>query len=201
MVNVKDDYFAVGGTSISAGQLAFKLRKAFGMKAMTGADMFELRTIEAIAKKIDAKKSGGNSKGGSAADDKSKKVPVGPVNWVEPHSSIAQSTLLIQLIPLFIIRPSLTLFRWTVFLTTWSTIFHTLAPSVHWLRHTLHLMVTSTSYEGTASAFEITTLWFRAALLLFLGVNLRRTDLLDCVSDVCHYFQVALRRKVTTRDV
>ena len=50
-------------------------------------------------------------------------------------------------------------------------------------------------------SFEITTLWFRAALLLFLGVNLRRTDLLDCVSDVCHYFQVALRRKVTTRDV
>ncbi|CAL6335871.1 unnamed protein product [Bathycoccus prasinos] len=155
MVNVKDDYFAVGGTSISAGQLAFKLRKAFGMKAMTGADMFELRTIEAIAKKIDAKKSGGNSKGGSAADDKSKKVPVGPVNWVEPHSSIAQSTLLIQLIPLFIIRPSLTLFRWTVFLTTWSTIFHTLAPSVHWLRHTLHLMVTSTSYEGTASVLKL----------------------------------------------
>ena len=49
--------------------------------------------------------------------------------------------------------------------------------------------------------FEITTLWFRAALLLFLGVNLRRADVLDCVSDVCHYFQVALRRKVTTRDV
>jgi len=155
MVNVKDDYFAVGGTSISAGQLAFKLRKAFGMKAMTGADMFELRTIEAIAKKIDAKKTGGNSKGGSCADDKSKKVPVGPVNWVEPHSSVAQSTLLIQLIPLFIIRPSLTLFRWTVFLTTWSTIFHTLAPSVHWLRHTLHLMVTNTQYEGTASVLKL----------------------------------------------
>ena len=151
MVNVKDDYFAVGGTSISAGQLAFKLRKAFGMKSMTGADIFELRTIEEIAKRIDAKKSGGNSKGGSAADDKSKKVPLGPVNWVEPHSSVAQSTLLIQLIPLFIIRPSLTLFRWTVFLTTWSTIFHALAPSMHWLRHTLHLIVTSTSYEGAAS--------------------------------------------------
>ena len=88
MVNVKDDYFAVGGTSISAGQLAFKLRKAFGMKSMTGADIFELRTIEEIAKRIDAKKSGGNSKDGSAADDKSKKVPLGPVNWVEPHSSV-----------------------------------------------------------------------------------------------------------------
>ena len=49
--------------------------------------------------------------------------------------------------------------------------------------------------------FEIATLRFRAALFLLLSVDLRRANLLNCVSNVCNYIQMALRRKVTTRNV
>ena len=130
MVTVKDDFFLNGGSSIAAGQLAGLIRKKFDVH-ITGADMFELRTIQRIGQMIDKRSkepAGASGKPGAIVK------PVGPVDWVKPKRSNGLIPSVVQLIPLYLIRPLYNMMRWILFLMCWSHVFHYLGPSLHWMR-------------------------------------------------------------------
>jgi len=59
---------------------------------------------------------------------------VGPVDWVKPKRSRGLMVQLIQLIPLYLVRPMYNMMRWIFFLICWSHVFHYLGPSLHWMR-------------------------------------------------------------------
>lgn len=130
MISIKDDFFLSGGSSIAAGQLAGLIRKKFEVN-ITGADMFELRTIQRIAQMIDKR-----TKEAESSDSKPTHAPrpVGPVDWVTPKSSSGIIPSIVQLMPLYLIKPFYNMTRWVLFLMCWSHVFHYLGPSLHWMR-------------------------------------------------------------------
>ena len=60
--------------------------------------------------------------------------PVGPVDWVTPKSSSGIIPSIVQLMPLYLIKPFYNMARWVLFLMCWSHVFHYLGPSLHWMR-------------------------------------------------------------------
>ena len=140
-ISIKDDFFLSGGTSIMAGQLAGFIRREFDVN-VTGADMFELRTIERVAQMIEKEKSPAEVAG--TKPDYAPK-PVGPVDWVTPRASNGFFPSVVQLVPLYLIQPFYNMMRWVLFLMCWSHMFHYLGPSLHFMRRE-HFMSTSQNF-------------------------------------------------------
>ena len=137
VVSIKDDFFLNGGSSLAAGQLAGLIRKKFSVN-MTGADMFELRTVQKIAQMIEKKKESEHQGGKSGHAPR----PVGPVDWVTPKPSEGIIASLVQLMPIYLIKPFYNMMRWVLFLMCWSHVFHYLGPGLHWMRRE-HFMAKS----------------------------------------------------------
>ena len=139
MISIKDDFFLNGGSSIAAGQLAGLIRQKFSVN-ITGADMFELRTISRISHMIEKRKS--DKSGDADSKNKVPPRPVGPVDWVTPRRSNGFFASTVQLLPLYFIQPFYNMMRWVLFLMCWSHVFHYLGPSLHWMRRE-HFMANS----------------------------------------------------------
>eukprot|EP00804_Cyclotella_cryptica_P003579 CCRYP_002201-RB/>CCRYP_002201-RB protein AED:0.01 eAED:0.01 QI:485/1/1/1/0.85/0.62/8/1917/1082 len=135
-VSVDMSFFELGGDSLKAGQLVTKMRKTFDID-LNVADLLSAPTIETIAKRIDELKEVSRSLETSISRSSSRNslyleflgldivdqdddFKHKSADCVTPFSSSSFSCLLVQSFPLFLIGPSLVIWKWFLWAFYWS---------------------------------------------------------------------------------
>jgi len=112
------DFFQVGGSSMTASQLASKFRKTFGISC-TGAEIFHHSTIQALAHLIHARQDPQEEEESSAGPSSINRSPheaTFPSKRLPPQNSFVAA--LIQLIPMFLLFPVWQISRYLLFFAT-----------------------------------------------------------------------------------
>lgn len=122
-ISVTADFFIVGGSSLLAGQVAARLRRALPeLVPLTGASLFAHRTIEALASEADtlsqtqAKHAATDGVGG---DERRKQNTQAGSSGLAAESQTSFAALLVQAIPLVILYPLRRVVTWTGFVVLW----------------------------------------------------------------------------------
>lgn len=113
------DFFQIGGSSMTASQLASKIRKTFGISC-TGAEVFHHTTPLAVGDLIRSRQGGFNKEGETSAVPSSTQrtfhQATFPAKRLAPQSGFLAS--LVQLVPMFVVFPIWQINRYLLFFAT-----------------------------------------------------------------------------------
>ena len=117
-IGPSSDFFDLGGSSMAAGQLLSKLRKAFSLRLPIDV-LFNNREVSGLAALLDERVGMSTSEVSSSTDSSSAVVQDRPVllpGCEETYSSTRISLMILQLLPMGLIYPMKRAFTWTVFM-------------------------------------------------------------------------------------
>lgn len=115
-VSPTSDFFEIGGSSMSAGQLLSKLRKEFQIRLPIDA-LFKNRQVSALAAMIDEKTAGARLAAPDTAANAGRQGPPPLLPGCEETCSSTQPLLMfLQLLPIGLLYPMKRALTWTIFM-------------------------------------------------------------------------------------
>jgi len=113
------DFFQIGGSSMTASQLASRVRRAFGV-GCTGAEVFHHSTCQSLVDMINSRRGGGGTLNVSSAEPsfENRNAHAAPFGSERLPIYNTLITSIVQLIPMFVIFPVWQVARYLLFFET-----------------------------------------------------------------------------------